>query len=216
MNKFISSLVALVSLSGLPFLEIAGAQSLEDLDKGLQISSIKPEYLESPKIDGFKGKVSQRRTKWLAVEANFSWQQSQKSEDPRAGFLVELDAEFFVLLDTRVSREEQRVLLKGSTTLAHVGESRNLFAVMFVSPRTLDWLFISKVPAAAGSAVAALGVVLKRDGKIVALYSDQRNDPFWEKLDPSTKVIEGLLLPKSKTPFAFSSWDYFEEEKASD
>ncbi|MCS7008972.1 MAG: hypothetical protein N2035_02460 [Chthoniobacterales bacterium] len=191
-------------------------QEVGNLDPGFEIRRVEAEFVDSPRDDSLRGKMNtQRRTKWLLVEGAFSWQAST-AEDKEVGWLEEIEAVFYVMLETKVSREEERTLLKGKVTLLNVGQGKDMKAGMFVSPRALERLFRGRPPSSVLPSISAIGMELVRGGKVVAFYSNYRNMPFWEKIDPTTKVVENLLLPRWKTPFANAAWDYYEEEKISE
>lgn len=212
--KMVSSLVVIAGLllSGWVFAQ-ATNESAADLDPGFEIRKVEAEFLDTPRGEPLRGRTNpMRRTKWLLVEGTFN-RQASTPEDKQLGWIEELDAVFYVMLETKVSREEERALLKGKVTLLNVGEGRDLRAAMLVSPRALEKLFRGRPPVTTTTSVSALGMELVRGGKVVAFYSNYRNMPFWQNVDPTTKVVENVLLPRWKTPFAGASWDYFEEEK---
>lgn len=190
------------------------AQEDPSVNRDFVVQEVKTAFAATPSVEGPRKTVpsGRRKSNWLEVEAEFGWIPSK--EDAKNPYLDELVADFYVMLETGVSKEEQRTLLKGKTTLTNVGPNKSMFAVMYVSPRAMERLFAGKPPVAySPSLVSATGVVLTRGGKKVAVYSSRGKVPFWEQTDPTTKVVEGGLLPRSKTPFALSSWDYYEEEK---
>jgi hypothetical protein len=212
MKKSLPAAIAVflaLSVSGLV------AQDALELDPGFAIRNVTASFVGTPSFDGLRGKNSRRRTNWMEVEANFSWSPSNP-EDQKMPFLNDLEATFYVVLETRVDVEEQRVLLVGKTPMVHVGEGRDLNVAMYVSPRALEQFFRNRVPANAGpTVVSSVGMTLARGGKIVAMFppANARDARFWENMPPGTIKPENVLLRKSQTPFAFSAWDYYEQEK---
>jgi hypothetical protein len=191
------------------------AQDAPELDPGFGIRNVAANFISTPTFDGLRGKNSRRRTSWLEVEANFSWSPSNR-EDQQNPFLDDLEVTFYVVLETRISAEEQRALLVGKTPLVHVGEGRDLNVAMFVSPRALEQMFRNRVPSNAGpTVVSSLGLTISRGGKVVAMFppATDRSARFWENMPEGTLKPENVLLRKSQTPFAFSAWDYYEQEK---
>lgn len=205
--------LALVALS--LFISDLTAQEDPSLNREFSVLEVKTAFAIAPNVDGPRKSIpsERRRSNWMEIEAEFGW--IPNKEDAKNPFLDELTAEFYMMLETGVSKEEQRVLLTGKTVLTNVAANKSkMFAAMYVSPRAMERLFGGRPPAAYTPAlVSATGVVLSRGGKKVAVYSSKQKFLFWESPEPTTKVIEGGLLPRSKTPFAFSSWDYYEEEK---
>jgi len=196
------------------FLSNRDSIAQDAMDQSFQIKEVKASLLTTPSATGLTKTTPPGRTqsKWMDLDAEFSWKPSK--EDAKNPFIEELTLEFYAMLETAQSKEVQRTLLSGKTTLVHVGENRQIHAAMYVSPRAMEQLFMGKMPPTAGpSVVSATGLVISRGGSPVATFTSKPKFKFWENPDPTTKVMAGMLLPKSKTPFANAAWDYYEQEK---
>jgi hypothetical protein len=206
------------------------AQAPEDTGREFIIEKVEATLESTPKHPGPSGKSSTSRTKWMQIEVLFTWQNKKPTGpdgEPLPEFLDELEVEVYALLNTRVDKDNQAALLTGSTTLVHVPQDKNLALAMYVSPKLLDQLFAGKAPSAVSGALVGrdtVGAVLKYNGQVVATFPETRAGAptFWEDLkvvrltdDVVTKVEDGIL-PKWQTPFAFSNWDFYQQEKIGD
>lgn len=196
-------------------------------ERSFSISKVEAAFEATPKFPGPSGKSSRAKTNWMQIEVTFSWQNTSATGadgQPLSTFLDELELDVFALLNTRVSATEQAALVTGKTTLQNVPEGKDLVAVVYISPRLIDKLFNGKAPSNATGALLGkdtVGAVLKFNGEEVAVFPQvgPNQPPFWENLqavrlsDDLVRKVEDGILPKSKTPFAFSNWDYYQEEK---
>jgi hypothetical protein len=206
------------------------AQSGNQSGRDFTIESVTGSFESTPKFPGPSGKASRTRTQWMQIEVLFAWQNTARTGSDGEAlpvFLDELEIEVYALLNTKASAKEQAALVSGSTTLKHVPQDRNLAAAVYISPRLIDQLFPGRAPTSINAALLsrdALGAVLKYNGEVVATFPvlPAGQTPFWEDLaqvrlssDVVRKVDDGIL-PKWKTPFAYSNWDYYQHEKAGD
>lgn len=169
---------------------------------------------------GAPGKRS-RNSSFLEVEASFD-DVAPPSANKTA--TSDLALTFYVVLKTkglpdpadRTKRLTENTMLAGTVNLINVPHEKELKAVMYISPRTLERYFEGKVPASAQAAVADAGVSISRDGQLAGQGAVSAPDfgnqkPWWTGMQP----VSGSLLNKNETPFANLAWDYYEEIKPS-
>jgi hypothetical protein len=213
-------------------LPLSSACAQEENQSGRQfgIDSVTATFESTPKFPGPSGKNSRMRTSWMQIEVTFNWQNKARAGadgEPLTEFLDELEVGVYALLATRVSAKEQAALLTGETTLVHVPQDRNLTAAVYVSPRLMDQIFNGKAPSTPNGALVSkdtLGAVLKYQGEVVATFPVLRpgQTPFWEDTTivrlpkDAVRTLDGGILPRWQTPFAFSNWDFYQQEKGSD
>lgn len=200
------------------------AQDAADPYREFQVTAAPSATFEStPEVKGPSGKTTQRRTKWMMIEVPINWAPTARQDEagnPIAPFVEELEMEIYALLAAQPV-PFQAVLLKGNVKLLNIqADQRNTRAALFVSPRLLERLFDGKAPSTAASALLgrdAIGVVLKHKGQTVATWPE--SEPFfWSDLavaglsPDQVLTIDKAILPRWKTPFAFSNWDFYEEE----
>jgi hypothetical protein len=96
-------------------------------------------------------------------------------------------------------------LLDGEVTYVNIGKGRNKYAVMYLSPKSIEKLTGGKPLTSAG--VENVWVEVNRQGQVLARES-LRNTP-----QPNLPRVSGMLLNKNQTPFAPLYYDRYEEIK---
>lgn len=216
-------LLPLLLTAALPALSIA--QDADPLRQFRIPSAPSASFESTPDLKGPAGKTTQRRTKWMLIEVPIEWSPTARRDDkgdPISNFLDELELEVFALLNCQAP-SARAALLSGKVKLLHVqGQQRNTRAAMLISPRMLESLFEGRPPTTPNAALFlqrdSIGAVLRYQGKIVATWPDAP-PLFWEALEQATRLpadqilkLPNRILPRWQTPFAFSNWDYYEEE----
>ena len=159
------------------------------------IVKVQPSVIRTPQYT-FIG--DQRRTgqalQWLEVEVNFM------SNVP---FTDELMFRYYILIGGKC--------LTGEVTHVSIPKGRDLFSVMYVSPRTLEQVLGGK--AITGSSIENVGVQMVLKGQVVDTksYKEMGNPQWWQGM----QQIPGLVFNKNDTPFAPLYWDRYEQIKPS-
>jgi hypothetical protein len=182
MIKICALLAAFVSLTGSAFGQ-AGA---------FKIKSVSPEVLKTPKFQ-FSGKDKDKGSPrdWLSVEVQFS-------AEPK--FTDEIVVKYYILIG--------RIVLDGEVTHINIPKEKELYSVIFLSPRTIDQLLEGRPFTAA--AIENVAAQLWVKGALVAqeTWKPPANAPWIT----AAGVVHrpGLLLNKNQTPFAPLFWDRYE------
>lgn len=157
------------------------------------ILKVTPSVIRTPQYS-FVG--DQRRTgqalQWLEVEVNF------QSNVP---FTDELTFRYYILVGGKC--------LTGEVTHVSIPRGRDLYSVMYVSPRTLDQVLGGKP--LTGAAIENVGVQMVLKGQVVDTksFKDVGNPQWWQNM----QQIPGLVFNKNETPFAPLYWDRYEAIK---
>lgn len=143
-----------------------------------------PEY----QITGGQGK-RYKLGKWLEFEVSYDT------------VPVEIDE-----LTFKFTAQIENKLLDGDVTYVNIPEGRDHYAVMYISPKSLNKLTGGKplTPAAIQNA----WVEVSRQGQVLARVSHRPGNP------PNVPHITGMLLNKTQTPFAPLYYDRYEEIKS--
>ena len=157
-------------------------------------------------VSGY-GKRVRRAGTWLEVEATFDWTPLK----PDQKFLEEITVNYFILLKLPTVESPRGTLLSGSSVHTLVSAGRDKKSVVYVAPRVLEKLFDGRVPSTVNAMVAGVGVELVVGGQVVAEQTTQGRGAWWR--EEVFKPVTGLVLDKSKTPFAHLAWDYYEPLK---
>ncbi|GAB4171311.1 MAG: hypothetical protein Fur0032_10480 [Terrimicrobiaceae bacterium] len=187
----------------------AGSLHAQQLNPEFRISKIDVAFQDTPDIGGSGyGKRVRKAGTWLEVETTFDWIPSK----PDQKFLDELTVNYFILLKNPTADSPKGTLLTGSANHVLVSAGKDKKSVVYVAPRVLEKLFDGKLPGTVGAAVAGVGVEIRRGGEVVAEQTTQGRGAWWrEGFEP----VSGMVLDKSKTPFAHMAWDYHEPLKSS-
>lgn len=159
------------------------------------IVKVVPSVIRTPQYN-FTG--DQRRTgpalQWLEVEVNFM------SNVP---FTDEMTFRYYILLGGKC--------LTGEVTHVSIPKGRDLYSVMYVSPRTIEQVLNGK--ALTGVAIENVGVQMVSKGQVVDTrsFKEVGNPQWWQNM----QQIPGLVFNKNDTPFAPLYWDRYEAIKAS-
>jgi hypothetical protein len=133
-----------------------------------------------------------RSQQWLEVEVDFS---------SRVPWTDELTVNYFILIAGQC--------LTGSVTHIDIPAGRDLYSVMYVSPRTLARI-LNNAPLT-GADVQDVGVQLVSKGQVLVTksYKARGAQQWWENLPQ----IAGKVLNKDQTPFGPLIWDRYEQIK---
>jgi hypothetical protein len=145
-----------------------------------------------------------RSKEWMEVEVTF---QADKARVPgeRNPVIDALEFKFFVALN-KTNKEGKYLMVTGAATFVNAVEKTDNVAMMFVSPASVFRLLEKNTFTPAD--IKAWGVEVYYSGAVAGWKSSTANSRWWVDGAASMQAIEGLLLPKSKTPFAPLWGDY--------
>jgi len=173
------------------------------------ITKIDPQIVTTPAVSysGATQKSAGPPKKWMEVEVTFKWEPRMATEK----FSDDVTFSYYVLLSNKSVTFPQGTLLTGQVTHTSLPAKQNeLQTVMYLSPRSIDRLFVGlPPPASAAAAVVDIGITITRQGQVVAEKSLKGTGQWW----PQYQQTAGYLLNKSETPFASLNSDYYEAVK---
>jgi hypothetical protein len=134
-----------------------------------------------------------RAQQWLEVEVNF---------ESNVDWTDELTVKYFILL--------ANTCLTGEVTHIDIPKGRDLYSVMYVSPRTIARILNGRP--LTGLDIQDVGVQLVMKGQVLVTksYKAQGDQQWWQSL----QQVSGKVLNKNETPFGPLIWDRYEQIKA--
>jgi len=203
--RFFLTVVAVAAL-------VLSVQAQSSATSDFVIQGISAAFVNSPNINSDYQKRSSgggRAAQWLEIEVTYTWNPKDKTQT----MLDAYDVKYFVLIkNAALSPNKKDTLLTGVSSHTMLTPGRDKRSVMFVSPQQLTKLFGGRVPSVVTQAVAGVGIEIAVGGTKMAEKGDKGTGAWWS--DPATianyEKADGVLLDKSKTPFASLAYDYHE------
>ena len=158
------------------------------------IAGIEPSATDTPKYNFSlaANKRTPRAQKWLEVEVKFA---------AKPAFTDELTLRYFVLFGDK--------LLVGEVTHVNIPAGRELYSIMYLTPKTISRLLGGG--SFSPSVIKNIAVQILNKGQLVAQESwKPAGNPNWFQ---NMQQIQGMLRNKNETPFAPLYWDRYEEIK---
>ena len=162
-----------------------------------KIDKITPTFVNTPEYQA--GSMIHQEPnpagKWLEVEVQF---------ESKVDLTDELTIKYYVLINN--------ILVTGDVTHVDVPKGRELYSVMYMSPRTLTRLLANRT--ATPDVIGDIGVQILVKGQAVAELSTKTGyaQGWWASMQQTA----GLLVNKNQTPFAPLYWDRYEAIKPTD
>lgn len=144
---------------------------------------------------------------WLEVDVAFEIKKANVPGDT-SPVVDSLDFKFFVGLN-KTNKEGKNIVLTSSITYLNAMEREQLHAMAFMSPSAL--MGVLEKASFTNADIRAVGIEIYKGGALAGWHSSA-GARWWEKLD-AFDVRDGLLVPKSKTPFHPLWGDYDLETK---
>jgi len=157
------------------------------------IKTIQPSVVTTPVYSYQFGSQAQVRSQqWLQVEVNFM---------SNIDWTDELTFKYYILLAGEC--------LTGDVTHIDIPRGRDLYSVMYVSPRTIARVLNGRPMS--GVDIQDVGVQIVNNGQVLVTKSFKTRGPieWWE----NQKQVTGKVLNKNQTPFAPILWDRYEQIK---
>ena len=177
------------------------------------IQGITTQFVNSPNINSdYQRRTSGRSGQWLEIEVTFAWAPRDKAQTTVDAY----DVRYFVLLkNASASPDKKDTLLAGTASHVQLSPGRDKRSVMFVSPQQLSKLFGGRVPSSPQQAVAGVGVEIAVSGQMVVEHTNRGQGAWWRDAAATAGFNrnDGVLLDKSRTPFAPLAYDYHEPLK---
>jgi hypothetical protein len=184
---------------------LALASGLHAAEPAHRVKILKIEGLEqkSPQfqVDGPRDKVAKSR-EWIEIEAEVEVQ----TTDP-SGFIPELEASWYAVV---LNKDKKPVRLMGKCVFKNIRtEEKKVFLSAYIEPETLERFTGKPRPSESdieGYALTLSGTGIVTDKKYaegLAMATDKEEAKWW--VEWKHESFDGLIVPKSKTPFA-SLW----------
>ncbi len=176
----------------------AQTQAFQADPRNYKINSIKvnPNTTPAYQYSLAEQKKTGRAKTWMEIEVDFA---------SNADFTPELTLNFFAAVNVK----QNNSALTGSITLVGVEKGSNKYAVMYISPQSLTYIYGGKTPTRPSA--DQVTVQISYQGQVLAeesLNASPRS-PWWNTL----RAESGYLLNLSETPFAPIYSDYYEALK---
>lgn len=135
-----------------------------------------------------QGQGMARQTAWWRVVVEY---------DTQPDWIDELEFTYYAYMRDQ-SNKGAETMFRGTVTYVNVAKGRHL-SDMFLHPSTLARL----------GRVEQVAVVVKAKGAVVATESTAKTPNWWDRFSP----VDGVLLNRAQTPFAFLDYDQYEAIK---
>lgn len=189
-------------------LSFAAAAYAQDAPVRVRVNDIKTTPVQTPQFQISNIPAKPYRPKnWMEIDTTFDAEKAPKAAVDTGPFVEQLEFKYYIALNKM--KGNKYILLTATVIYSNIGVKEKSHALAFVSPATLTRL-LEKADFTIGD-IKAAGVEVNYGGQLVGGKSSAGNK-FWEKLD-SFEVMDGLILPKYKTPFAPAWGDYDVEVK---
>jgi len=140
---------------------------------------------------------------WLELDVEFEARKAVNPND-KSPVVESLEFKYFVGLNKNTA-EGKPVVLTATITYNNIIEKEQAHALAFAAPAALSRIL--EKPNFTTADVKAIGVEVYRGGALAGWYTSSGGARWWENMDQFS-TVDGVLLPKSKTPFAPLWGDY--------
>jgi hypothetical protein len=149
---------------------------------------------------------------WLEVDVGFGVKKARVPGENNP-MVDSLDFKYFVLLNKR-DKAGKLTLLTASVSYLNANEDdRESHAMVFVSPAALARVLENPRFTQVDLTPVAIGIEVYKGGALAGGHSQGGpGGKWWEKTE-NFNIVDGVLLPKAKTPFAPLWGDYDLETK---
>lgn len=141
---------------------------------------------------------------WMSIEVFFQVDKARVPGGDRNPVVDSLEIKYFIGLN-KTTKEGKSLMLSGAATYLNAAERTENVAMMFASPSTVFRLLEKNSFTPAD--IKAWGVEVYYNGA-VAGWKSTTNSRWWVDGAANLENMSGLLVPKSKTPFAPLYGDY--------
>lgn len=156
----------------------------------VKLGKVSPEVVKTPEYQVTGANKRSKLGSWLEFEIEF---------ETKAEEIPELTFTFTAQIEGK--------LLTGEVTYVNIAKGREHYAVMYISPKSIEKLTGGKTLTGAG--IQNVWVKVEKDG----VNLDPPMASFKAGPIPNAAKLPGLLLNKSQTPFAPLYYDRYEEIK---
>ncbi len=184
----------------------AGAQA----EIKAKVHDIDVEMQETPRYNLSSATTTKRvpvPRKWLQVDVVFEADSSNTKTD----FIDSLQFKYFLIFDTP-DKELQKKIFVATIDHVNVPKGEKFYSSVYVSPTSLDRLFGAGKSRTVNARDAAIAVEIHAGGELVGGDATAKKSSRWWQGKTRTPVT-GVVVSKTKTPFAPLWFDIYAEEK---
>ncbi len=160
------------------------------------ITKISPAFVRTPEYSLVGGETKRfgKSEQWLEIEVAFL---------SKVDFTDELTFKYYVAMGGK--------LLAGEVTHINIPKGRELYSVMYVSPRSIARILENH--AVTSASLDNVGIQILNKGQLVAerSFKDAGQAEWWQQMQQT----QGMVLNKLETPFAPLYWDRYEAIRTS-
>ena len=182
----VAGLVLLLWTAGGALAQTAAPGAASDI---LRIRKMTPTKEKTPVFrTAVQSQASARQPDWWRVMVEF---------ETAPDWIDELEFTYYAYIEDQ-SNKGAPVMFRGTVTYVNVARGKHV-SDMFLHPNTIARLGLVK----------QIAVVVKARGAVVATESTATKPNWWDGFSP----VEGVLINRSQTPFAFVDYDLYEAIK---
>ena len=182
----VAGLVLLLWTAGGALAQTAAPGAASDI---LRIRKMTPMKEKTPVFrTAVQSQASARQPDWWRVMVEF---------ETAPDWIDELEFTYYAYIEDQ-SNKGAPVMFRGTVTYVNVARGKHV-SDMFLHPNTIARLGLVK----------QIAVVVKARGAVVATESTATKPNWWDGFSP----VEGVLINRSQTPFAFVDYDLYEAIK---
>ena len=148
-------------------------------------------------VPGTKTPVFRTATASQSSAKQPDWWRVMVEYETAPDWVDELEFTYYVYMKDQ-SNKNADTMFRGTVTYVNVAKGRH-YSDMFLHPSTLARL----------GRVEQVAVVVKARGAVLATESTAQTPNWWDRFSP----VEGVLLNRSQTPFAYVDYDLYEAIK---
>ena len=148
-------------------------------------------------VPGTKTPVFRTATASQASAKQPDWWRWMVEFETAPDWVDELEFTYYVYMKDQ-SNKGAEMMFRGTVTYVNVARGRH-YSDMFLHPSALARM----------GRVEQVAVVVKHKGAVVASESTAQTANWWDRFAP----IDGVLLNRAQTPFAFVDYDLYEQIK---
>ncbi len=171
----------------------------------VKVGKIEVALQKTPRITVEGGTKEKRDTQreWLEIEVEFEAQMKGKDD-----YINELEFAYSVYFD---NGDKARAIYTASVTHINIPKDETTFSSIYVSPTVLGKIFGKDKTVNPKDVWVA--VEIKSQGALKGGDTNHKSSPPWWQSANAARM-DGMLLNKSQTPFAFLWWDRYPEVRA--
>jgi hypothetical protein len=205
MKSVPSALVVLAAFGAIALVH-PGSASAQQGPVSAKVSNIEVTLSKTPRLTIEGGTKEKRDTQreWLEIEVEFQADMANAKDE----YVNELEFSYHVYFksDAKVT-----TIYTASVTHINIPVKETTYSSIYVSPTALGKIFGKDKKVNPNDVWVAVEV--KSQGAVKGGMANQKESSKWWQ-SPNASRVEGMLLNKSQTPFAFLWWDRYPEVRS--